>query len=191
MILLWYCEGELSNVTLSTTWRHIGSGSIAPIILYLGTRSKWAVSFAGILSLKSEKNDVTALLFLVISDIHTIIAFLYVPRLRPLVLLIRVAVRLKWAWSIFGTVLTGDNRSTQRRTCPSGTLSTTNPTWIGPGSNMCLRDERPCTDSLRHGTEFVKAWKTPTYYIRIYFLRHRKHSPTPLYGPKCYCCFGK
>jgi hypothetical protein len=30
--------------------------------------------------------------------------------------------------------LTGENRSTRGETCPSVTLSTTNPTWTDPGS---------------------------------------------------------
>jgi hypothetical protein len=48
--------------------------------------------------------------------------------------------------------LTGENRSTQRKTCPSTTLSTTNPTWTDPGSNPGLRGERPATYCLSHGT---------------------------------------
>jgi hypothetical protein len=37
--------------------------------------------------------------------------------------------------------LTGENRSTRRKTCPSATLSTTNPTWADPGSKPGLRGE--------------------------------------------------
>jgi hypothetical protein len=48
--------------------------------------------------------------------------------------------------------LTGENRSTRRKTCPSATLSTTNPTWTDPGSNPDLRGERPATNRLSHGT---------------------------------------
>ena len=44
--------------------------------------------------------------------------------------------------------LTGENRRTRRKTCPSATLSTTNPTWTDPG----LRGERPATNRLSHGT---------------------------------------
>jgi hypothetical protein len=44
--------------------------------------------------------------------------------------------------------LTGENRNTGRKTCPSATLSTTNPTWTDPG----LRGERPATNRLSHGT---------------------------------------
>jgi hypothetical protein len=32
-----------------------------------------------------------------------------------------------------GMILTEENRRTRRKTCPSATLSTTNPTWIDPG----------------------------------------------------------
>jgi hypothetical protein len=60
-------------------------------------------------------------------------------------------------WYQFGerrwnSILTGENRRTRRKTCPSATLSTTNPTWIDPGANSGLRGERPATNDLRHGT---------------------------------------
>jgi hypothetical protein len=48
--------------------------------------------------------------------------------------------------------LTGENRNTRGKTCPSATLSTTNPTWTDPGSNTGLRGERPETNILSHGT---------------------------------------
>jgi hypothetical protein len=47
--------------------------------------------------------------------------------------------------------LTGENRSTQRKTCPSATLSTTNPTWTDPGSNPGLHGGRLAANSLSHG----------------------------------------
>jgi hypothetical protein len=50
-----------------------------------------------------------------------------------------------------GVIMTGENRRTQRKSCPSATLSTTNPTWIDPGANPGLRDERPATNDLSHG----------------------------------------
>jgi hypothetical protein len=34
-----------------------------------------------------------------------------------------------------GIILTGENRRTRRKTCPSATLSTTNSTWIDPDAN--------------------------------------------------------
>jgi hypothetical protein len=48
--------------------------------------------------------------------------------------------------------LTGENRSTRGKTCPSATLSTTNPTWIDPGSNPSLRGEKLAANRLSHGT---------------------------------------
>jgi hypothetical protein len=48
--------------------------------------------------------------------------------------------------------LTGENGSTQGKTYPSATLSTTNSTWTDPGSNPVLRGERPATDRLSHDT---------------------------------------
>jgi hypothetical protein len=51
-----------------------------------------------------------------------------------------------------GMILTGENRRTRRETCPSATLSTTNPTWIDQGANPGLRGERPATNDLSHVT---------------------------------------
>jgi hypothetical protein len=48
--------------------------------------------------------------------------------------------------------LTGENRSTRGKTCPSTTLSTTNTTWTNRGSNSGLRGRRPATNRLSHGT---------------------------------------
>jgi hypothetical protein len=49
-----------------------------------------------------------------------------------------------------GMILTGENRRTRRKNCPSATLSTTNPTWIDLGANPGLCGERPATN-LRNG----------------------------------------
>jgi hypothetical protein len=43
--------------------------------------------------------------------------------------------------------LTGENRITRGKACPSATLSTTNPTWTDTGSNPGLIANR-----LSHGT---------------------------------------
>jgi hypothetical protein len=48
--------------------------------------------------------------------------------------------------------LTGENRRTRGKTCPSATLSTTNPTWTDPGSSPGLRGGRPVANRLSHGT---------------------------------------
>jgi hypothetical protein len=46
-----------------------------------------------------------------------------------------------------GMILTGENRRTRKKTCPSATLSTTNPIWTDPDANPDRRGG--------HGT----AWK--------------------------------
>jgi hypothetical protein len=48
--------------------------------------------------------------------------------------------------------LIGENRSTRGKTCPSATLSTTNPTWTDLGSNPGLRGRRPAANHMSHGT---------------------------------------
>jgi hypothetical protein len=49
--------------------------------------------------------------------------------------------------------LTGENRSTRGKTCPSATLSTTNPTRTDTGSNPGLRGGRSAANRLSHGTK--------------------------------------
>jgi hypothetical protein len=39
-------------------------------------------------------------------------------------------------------ILTGESEILKRKTCPTVTLSTTNPTWIGLGSRLGLQSER-------------------------------------------------
>ena len=45
-------------------------------------------------------------------------------------------------------IVTGENRGTGRKTCPSATLSTTNTTLTSRGSNSGARDERPAITAL-------------------------------------------
>jgi hypothetical protein len=66
--------------------------------------------------------------------------------------------------------LTGENRSTRGKTCPSVTLSITNPTWTDPGSNPVLRDERPATNRLSHGT--APQVVTVTKFILLLYYSH-------------------
>jgi hypothetical protein len=55
--------------------------------------------------------------------------------------------------------LTGENRSTPGKACPSDTLSATNPIWNDPGSNPGLRGGRPATNRLSHGTTYLFTYK--------------------------------
>jgi hypothetical protein len=53
--------------------------------------------------------------------------------------------------AIGGMKIGRGNRNTRRKTCPSATLSTTNPTWPDPGSNPGCRGEKPATNRLSYG----------------------------------------
>jgi hypothetical protein len=62
-----------------------------------------------------------------------------------------------------GIILTGENRRNGRKTCPSATLSTTNPTWNGPGANPGLRGEGPANNRLSYGMASIKTTKRLTH----------------------------
>jgi hypothetical protein len=57
-----------------------------------------------------------------------------------------------------------ENRNTRGKTCPSATLFTT---WSDPGSSPRLRDGRPATNRLSHGTAQVEKIKKITIYCNI------------------------
>jgi hypothetical protein len=48
---------------------------------------------------------------------------------------------VEWYWQ-------GKTEELGEETCPSATLSTTNPTWIDPGANLGSRGERPATNDV-------------------------------------------
>jgi hypothetical protein len=50
-----------------------------------------------------------------------------------------------------GMILTGENRKSQSKICPSATLSTTNPTWNDSSENTGLHNERLVTNHLSNG----------------------------------------
>ena len=70
----------------------------------------------------------------------------------------------EWVWSI--RMMTGENRSTRRKTCSSITLPVTNPTWTGSGPSPELRGERPATTYvtyLSQFSEYNKGWTTEEF----------------------------
>jgi hypothetical protein len=54
-----------------------------------------------------------------------------------------------WVWSLGGMILTGEDQRTQRKACPSATLSTTNHMW----TELDLHSVRPATDHLSYGCD--------------------------------------
>jgi hypothetical protein len=67
--------------------------------------------------------------------------------------------------------LKGENRGTRGKTCPSATLSITNPTWTDPGSNPSLRGERSATNRLSHGTDFNMSHSDAVDFISFIMVR--------------------
>jgi len=49
-------------------------------------------------------------------------------------------------------ILTRETRNTETKTCPSATLSTTNPAWTSVGFNLGLCGERAVINHLNHDT---------------------------------------
>jgi hypothetical protein len=74
-------------------------------------------------------------------------------------------------------MLTGKNRSTWRKTCPTATLFTTNPTSTELGSNPALRVERPAATPMSHCTAFKTKIDLNS---NIRFLPRGKHTPSLL-----------
>jgi hypothetical protein len=62
--------------------------------------------------------------------------------------------------------LRGESQSTWGKTCPSATLSTTNPTWTEPGSKLGLRVETPLTNRLSHGKTNLQLGNHLNIYIK-------------------------
>jgi hypothetical protein len=65
--------------------------------------------------------------------------------------------------------MTGGNRSTRRKLCPSATLSVTNPTWVCLVFNLRNRGEGPATNRPKYGTAFMTQYSTcKTIYLHTH-----------------------
>jgi hypothetical protein len=53
------------------------------------------------------------------------------------------------------------------KTCPSATLSTTNPTWLDPGSNPGRRGGKPATNRLSYGAATYIHLYTSSVYLSL------------------------
>jgi hypothetical protein len=74
----------------------------------------------------------------------------YVSELLPLTYIVhpqKIYEYGEWRWND----IDGENQRTRRKTCPSATLSTTNPTRTDPGKNLGLCSERLASNNLSHG----------------------------------------
>jgi hypothetical protein len=73
----------------------------------------------------------------------------------------------EWVGGVGGMILTGENRNTLRKICPDATVSTTNRTLTGLGSNP---GERPAINRLRFGFAFSRS-VSYVYFVCISYLR--------------------
>ena len=88
------------------------------------------------------------------------------------VFLSSAAYRCREVWNVGGKILTGENRSTRRKTCPSHNLPAKNLTWSSQRSNPGLPSERAAINHVSHGTTiqlFLFITETETVYgaVRI------------------------
>jgi hypothetical protein len=63
--------------------------------------------------------------------------------------------RWGWLWSNWWNEDWQGKPKYSEKTCPSATMSTTNPTWPNPGSNPGLRDGKPASNRLSYGAALV------------------------------------
>jgi hypothetical protein len=63
--------------------------------------------------------------------------------------------RWGWLWSNWWNEDCKGKPKYSEKTCPSATLSTTNPTWPDPGSNAGRRGGKPATNRMRYGAAFL------------------------------------
>jgi hypothetical protein len=70
-----------------------------------------------------------------------------------------------WRWRILWNEDWQGKPKHSERTCPSATLSTTNPTSPDSGANPGRRGEKPATNRLSYGTAYQKLSRIATCYI--------------------------
>jgi hypothetical protein len=80
-----------------------------------------------------------------------------------------------WLWSNWWNEDWQRKPKYSEKTCPSASLSTTNPTRIDQGSNPGSRGGKPATNRLSYGTACInmKVWKQMLYIICQFFFKVR------------------
>jgi hypothetical protein len=71
-----------------------------------------------------------------------------------------------------GGIGIGKGKNYSEKTCPSATLSTTNPTWLDLGSNPGRRAENPVANRLNYGTAicaYLRRWINLPYHNSVFF----------------------
>jgi hypothetical protein len=77
-----------------------------------------------------------------------------------------------WGWRIWWNKDWQRKQKYSEKTCPSATLSTTNPTWLDPGDNPGRRGGKPANNRLSYGA--VSSWKDNETYSRVQIKRKQR-----------------
>jgi hypothetical protein len=72
--------------------------------------------------------------------------------------------------------IAGETEVLGKKTCPSATLSTTNPTWLDPGSNPGRRGGKPTTNRLSYGATLNHGPFLLQHRVRIAYLPCALHA---------------
>jgi hypothetical protein len=78
-----------------------------------------------------------------------------------------ISILMEHRWN---EIYRGKPKYSGKKTCPSATLSSTNPTWTDPGLNLGLRGERPATKRLNHGTA-MRSYLTHASFISSHSIK--------------------
>jgi hypothetical protein len=75
-------------------------------------------------------------------------------------------------------ILTEENRRTGRKTCPSATSSTTDPTWKNVGMILGIHGDRLVTNRLRHRKteDMLRIYLFRLLFIYVIELRSKFHA---------------
>jgi hypothetical protein len=76
--------------------------------------------------------------------------------------------RWRWLWSNRWNAYWQGKPKYSKKTCPSATSSTTNPTWPDPGSNPGSRGGKPATNHLNYGAALTLSNIGPKAKLWIY-----------------------
>ena len=130
-----------------------------------------------------QTKKVKAVFYPMLRPFRNSIAFWNVLRLRRFVFLVTARCRWwRWVWITDGITVTGEERSTRRKTCPSTTLSTTNLTRTDLRPNRCtVVTGRRLNAWAMAGLALKK--KQLALYLKIQFVPRSKHSPSRLQKP--------
>jgi hypothetical protein len=80
-----------------------------------------------------------------------------------------------WLWRNWWNVDWQGKPKYSDKTCPSATLSTTNPTWLEPGLNPGRRGRKPGTNTFNYGAAFSAPFVIELNYgIHILYVKHER-----------------